>query len=338
MTGNKTNFQQIILNTTSRVTRSARSVQINPAAARTLAKHILLEEELWLTSKPQRDRQYASLFSSDDEYAQWLFVLDALNFSFWNTNEEKRWRWPATSADEHSDKGAVALGHSLRDAHARGVPLTDAAFLERLTPEILSEIIGGSGVLPMMKERCSVLNEVGQVLNHVYDGQVISLIEHAKGDVNCAVARLIKDFPSFRDMAILDGRCIYFLKRAQIFISDLWLVMGDETAGQFENIESLTAFADYKLPQFLRAAGVLAYSEDLALHVDNRIPIQHASREEVEIRAATVQAVELLRSQLESETGRTVFTCKLDNCLWALSHSPEFESHAPHHLTRTIYY
>lgn len=226
----------------------------------------------------------------------------------------------------------------MRDAQRCGVPLTDATFLQSLDTDALRQIVGGSGTLPMLDERRQILNELGRSLNKHYRSQVSNLIELAGGSAGETLSLLLQHFPSFRDVSTLDGCPVYFLKRAQIFVSDLWLVFGGESVGRFDDIDTLTAFADYKLPQFLRAAGVLAYDDHLAAMVDAEQLLPNGSREEVEIRAATVQAVERLRDMIARRTLRPVFTCKLDNCLWALSQNPELSRSAPPHRTRTIYY
>merc|ERR1712224_291008 len=55
-------------------------------------------------------------------------------------------------------------------------------------------------------------------------------------------------------------------------------------------------FADYRVPQILRPFGALRYSEALAAKVDGKHMIASGSEEEVEIRAATVQAVEIIHA------------------------------------------
>ena len=41
--------------------------------------------------------------------------------------------------------------------------------------------------------------------------------------------------------------CIY--KRAQIVIADIWACCGGEGYGHFNDIDSITMFADYRIPQ-----------------------------------------------------------------------------------------
>src|SRR5581483_11078053 len=63
----------------------------------------------------------------------------------------------------------------------------------------------------------------------------------------------------------------------------------------------LTAFADYKLPQVLRAAGALEYSPSLSATIDARVELDPGCAVEVEIRACTVVAVDRLGALLRAD-------------------------------------
>ena len=57
---------------------------------------------------------------------------------------------------------------------------------------------------------------------------------------------LATKFPCYRDIATYDGKTVTFLKRAQIFVADLWDRFGGKGYGEFTNIGELTMFADYR--------------------------------------------------------------------------------------------
>src|SRR5207237_1375190 len=77
-------------------------------------------------------------------------------------------------------------------------------------------------------------------------------------------------FASFRDMARYEGQAVHFLKRAQILVSDLFGAYGGRGLGRFHDLSVLTAFADYKVPQVLRAEGLIVYDDALAATMDAR--------------------------------------------------------------------
>lgn len=98
----------------------------------------------------------------------------------------------------------------------------------------------------------------------------------------------------------------------------------------------MTAFADYKVPQVLRQLGILRYGDKLAATIRARDLIEAGSREEIEIRAATIWACELIRQHLGNLN--TWFTASdVDWLLWNLGQSlrPTGE---PYHRTVTISY
>lgn len=59
------------------------------------------------------------------------------------------------------------------------------------------------------------------------------------------------------------GKRIAFYKRAQILVADTWSVLEGKGDGCFEDISSITMFADYRLPQILVYLGALKYSDEL---------------------------------------------------------------------------
>jgi hypothetical protein len=127
-----------------------------------------------------------------------------------------------------------------------------------------------------------------------------------------------------------------FLKRAQICVADLHTTFGGAGWGALRGVERLTAFADYKLPQMLRREGVLVYEPELAEMIETYTLIPAGADAEVEIRAATVWAVELLRQAL-AKMGIQQTASAIDYRIWLESQSAPADG-VPYHRTRTIYY
>jgi hypothetical protein len=98
----------------------------------------------------------------------------------------------------------------------------------------------------------------------------------------------------------------------------------------------LTAFADYKLPQVLRHLGILNYSPELAQMVDNQVLLSPGSAEEIEIRANTIWAVEVIRQELE-RCGRKTRAFEIDWLLWNMGQEDTYRA-KPYHRTVTIFY
>ncbi|KAL3772098.1 hypothetical protein ACHAW5_004936 [Stephanodiscus triporus] len=113
---------------------------------------------------------------------------------------------------------------------------------------------------------------------------------------------------------------VHFYKRAQIAVADIWAALGrrrrrgalpsssesvavgggvDPAANskfericEFYDVDLLTTFPDYRVPQILRNVGVLRYDPPLAMAVDRRTTLERGGIDEISIRAGTVSAVE----------------------------------------------
>jgi len=267
------------------------------------------------------------------ETVSYLLVLDSLNFCFWPTSEENRWEiaWGSRRLS-----GYFALAASLTRAMKLGIPLERAGYLAGLSLERLREILGGQGELQLMDERVTILNKLGRVLEEEYHGNASGFLEAAGGSAEKLVSFLVERIPSFRDVAEYRGRRVSFYKRAQIFCADLYGAFEGRGWGHFEDIDRLTAFADYKLPQVLRHLKILHYDNELAQRVDRMVPLTEGSPEEIEIRANTISAVEMIREEL-ARLGRPLKAFEVDWVLWNLGQKEEFSSR-PHHRTVTIFY
>ena len=58
-------------------------------------------------------------------------------------------------------------------------------------------------------------------------------------------------------------------------------------------------FADDRVPQILRHLGVLEYSSELASLIDNESELAFSSRWELELRASTIIAVDLIMAEIK---------------------------------------
>jgi hypothetical protein len=265
--------------------------------------------------------------------ANYILLLDALNFCFWPDPGQPRW---TIDYQGRTLGGYLALAASLKRGIEEGLPLLDADWLAQVTPEHLLHVFRGEGRIPMLERRIANAREAGQVLKSRYGGSFARAIESCQGSAVRLVELLEREFSSFCDVATWKGRTVRILKRAQITPVDLYGTFGGAGLGHFSDLEALTAFADYKIPQVLRALGVLQYSPTLADRVDRMELLEPGSPEEVEIRAAMVWAVEWIRQGLQAE-GLSQRAFELDWFLWNLGQEPLPEQ-KPYHRTRTWFY
>lgn len=313
-----------VLSSTFWVIERSRSVALEPTAVAAVAAQLAAGE----FAPPPWNTHY-HLTGTPAETAFYLLVLDTLNFCFWG---EPRWR---ISFEGELLDGYWALAAALKRALHTGELRLDAAALATMTNERLAVLLAGEGTIPLLAERVTALRELGQVLAERWGGDVLQLIAASEGSAPRLAALVAREFTSFNDVASYAGRQIRFFKRAQIFVGDLYGAFNGQGLGSFEDVDQLTAFADYKVPQVLRRLGILVYTSRLATMVDNRIELPAGSPEEVEIRAATIWGVEELR-QAMARQGRTVTAYQLDWYLWQLGQQSQADK--PYHRTRTIYY
>ncbi|MCX6357235.1 MAG: hypothetical protein NT045_05070 [Candidatus Aureabacteria bacterium] len=274
------------------------------------------------------------IYPWDNERAAEFFLLfNCINFAFWAKGGGVKWNihYKGRRLD-----GAYGLLGALTRAIEEGVPLLEGKFLKYLDEAALRQILRGEGSLVLFPERVRILNEIGVGLVGGHGGSFGALIRAAGGSAGALAGLLVTTFPSFNDICRVDGREVLFYKRAQLAPSMIYQRFGGRGPGAFPDIDELTVFADYKLPQALRRLGVIRYDEELAARVDSRTLIPPCSREEIEIRACTIWACELIQREYAKRGGK-MNAVTLDAFLWLLAHEPS-PNDRPYHLTETIYY
>jgi len=255
--------------------------------------------------------------------ARYFFVLDALNFCFWPDGDLEYDNIAGGLKKAVLEDPESIAPHSLASIDSVGV----------------RRLLLWNRTLPLEFERTRLLREVGTGLCEHFDGLVMELVRHAGGSASKLVSLIAAYFPAFRDHAIYRCRQVFFYKRAQIFVGDLYGAFQGSGIGAFNDFESLTMFADYRVPVVLRQNGILEYSQELAERVESLKEIEPGSPEEVEIRAFTVNAVERMRMEVAAQSGRKCMppAIALDWMLWETGEAQPDKKTA-HHRTKTIYY
>lgn len=164
-----------------------------------------------------------------DLMAQYVLVLDSLNFCFWpNKNIEY----------DH-------LAGPLRDVLLKDEHAFDGERLEKITKEELTSWLGAD--FPNLEERLRLLREVGASLTTHFEGKASELIKRAKGSAAKLVEIITSYFPGFRDHCVYKGRQVFLYKRVQIFVGDVWGAYEGKGLGKFDDIGQLTMFPDYSI-------------------------------------------------------------------------------------------
>lgn len=260
-----------------------------------------------------------------EETCAYVLALDAVNFgSGWFPVLHK----PTGTAGYFLIAGALEAAS----------PIT-ADWLAAAEPAGIAALLGQEGnaaAAPFVAEVAGALADLGQLLLDGYRGSAAAFVESAEHSAARLVRQLLA-MPRFRDAADYRGTPVWFLKRAQITAADLTAALGDHPLGRFDDLHSLTVFADNLLPHVLRTDDVLRYRPGLAAGVDGGDELAAGSPAEVEIRAATVHAGELLRTAVAVKLGRPVNAAELDWWLWARGQGERYRQN-PRHRTRSVYY
>lgn len=101
--------------------------------------------------------------------------------------------------------------------------------------------------------------QVGIVLVQSYGGRAAALVRKAHQSAVRLVDLIAASFPGFRDQTVYQGKQVFFYKRAQIFVADVFGAFQGKGLGRFHDMEELTMFADYRVPVVLEKLGGILY-------------------------------------------------------------------------------
>lgn len=269
-----------------------------------------------ITPVPESENILGSTLSgSNQKYlsqAEASIVIGSINHMFWEVVDREFIRY------EHQGQvGALAMtgaierawnnpDSALWKARHEGIPLTEQS---------IKEVFGD---IPAPKPRVAILNQIllSDQLPHL--AEVAQRIGQAGDPLGVEfAARLADTFPL--------GYGDELLKKAQLTTS--WLWRQARACGSVSPCD-VTAFADYQIPNVLRAMGILTYEPELAERIDRGELIAANGPDERCIRAASILAVDMLSKQ------QRVDVADVDYWLWLRRK----EATAPFHRTRTTLY
>lgn len=182
-----------------------------------------------------------------------------MNFCFWTPGADTKWK-----VDSHT--GYFALCAAVNRAMKEGLDITNPHFYSKITLKELDQILrsdDGITKSPLLEERVKCLHEVGNKLIEKFDGKFETCVKQSKNSAKRLLKIVVDEFPCFRDEADFNGQRVSIYKRAQILIGDLWSCFRGEGLGYFEDIQKVTMFADYRVPQVLVHFGTMEYSKEL---------------------------------------------------------------------------
>jgi hypothetical protein len=261
---------------------------------------------------------------------QFYLTFNAINYCYFDQNQE-RFR-------DGKLRGSTLACTRLTEAWNE---IKDPAFLANVDENyLLTELFRAECPISLVKERTGALREVGRFLNTTPDFTFEKLFKKFKENAYYVSQAIPTYLPTWRDP---------FFKRAQLFVGMAY--------GRFQDLEDLpitedglldlTVFADYRVPETLIRMGIIVPSATLRSKLYKQEFFQSGSREELEIRAATIVGADFLAEALNrhKQLERPVNSLHIDFLLWSAGRkadkAPEgvfVGKHVKHHFTLTTDY
>jgi Potential Queuosine, Q, salvage protein family len=232
-----------------------------------------------------------------------------------------------------------AMFACLKRAMDNGIPVLDGRFLANLTPMDMQKIFAGNIEMPMLEDKMALFHQVGAILASKYSGRYYNFIRSCSPRLydhgNGLVERLAAEFPRYDDVSEYDKHEIKFYKLTQLGYWQIYSGLPRD-AFRVEDIQKMTAFADYIVPVALRLMGITSYSSELEHSINTYQMIPRDSSQEIEIRAHCLYATALLTDEINKlrPADNQIIIPQIDARLWTHYHTTTW----PHHLTRTIMY
>ncbi len=246
--------------------------------------------------------------------AFWL-TLDAINFGS---------GWFPTLVKRNGRSGYETVAAGLRERFDRHGPWSSDQ-LTQIDGPAIAAVLGQRTDHELMGLFADSLNNLGANVGR--QGSFAAVLDSADGSA-VTLAQTLGDWPCFADRSRYDEVELPFLKRAQIAAADLQRA----GVGEFGDLDRLTMFADNLVPHVLRLDGVLEFEPRLIARIERGELIEHGSREEVEIRACALHAVELIVAELPRSCAAEV-----DQLLWLRGRGPRYKA-SPRHRSRCTAY
>ena len=271
--------------------------------------------KFWLSNNP-----YDLFEMKIDKVINFILLFDSINYCFWGQP-----KWTIETIEGKKD-GSDALLYTLLNY----VKKSDRVDFSNVSFKEFSNILKGNVDIPFLKERYNTIVSICNVVNEKMNGNFYNYIKEINKDTELFKI-IINNFSNFCDERDYDNEKIYFYKLAQLLTSDI-LHIKELINGTKVDYSHLVGCADYKIPQTLRALGILEYNEELSQIVDNKKIIDKNSKYEVEIRANMIAVISYINSNLKN-------VCQIDINDYIFSTSKNVKNIVkPYHLCRNRNY
>jgi len=299
-------------------------------------------EKLNLEAKRLAQYDYSllpnSVLTIDPEvHIRKTMLINTLNFAFTDFETSTKYQLKNTDG-EFSDTDAMV--YQINKAIEQEVPILDGSYMATITEEQFHKIFSANISMPMHLEKIRTLNEVGEILCKDFNGDWLNFITAGPKKLyhegEGLIERLILHFKRFDDFSNYNNHSVYFLKLAQLAYWGIHRELSNSNYFFIEDMENMTAFADYIIPVALNQMDITTYTPGLNQKITQGELIEKDSLEEIEIRAVTLFVTAKLTEEINKLKSyeEKIIIPQLDFRLWTKFHAND----EPHHLTKTTMY
>ena len=249
-----------------------------------------------------------------------LLVFESIDYSFWG---EPKW---TIDTKEGAKDGADALLYAMISY----VKKYESVDFSNMTFDEFKEMLKGNTPIPLIEERYKTIVNISKIVNDKMNGSFYNYIKNIRVDKELFEI-IINNFSSFKDEREYKGKTIYFYKLAQLLTSDI-LHVREKMENASVDYSNLVGCSDYKIPQTLRALGIIEYNDTLSKLVDQKIELEINSEFEVEIRASQIVVIDYINKKLNN-----VKLIDINDYLYIYSKKVKNIA-KPYHLCRNINY
>lgn len=237
----------------------------------------------WLMYNP-----YDLLNLDVETIINFLLIFESIDYSFWG---QPKWM---IDTEEGIKDGSDALLYVM----LKYVNKTKNTDFTKISLNEFKSILKGNVEIPLLEERYKTVVDISKIVNEKMNGNFYKFIKDITLDTQLFDI-IISNFESFKDERKYNGKTIYFYKLAQLLTSDI-LHIREKLEGINVDYSNLIGCADYKIPQTLRALGIIEYNDELSNIIDLKKPIEISSKYEVEIRASQIVVIEYIHNKLNN--------------------------------------
>lgn len=326
------------------IAKNAKDVMLDDTAVEVCARDIvnkIYSGELEMTKMFVKTEVHPQ--KADRSGIDWVFFADTLNFSFWMPESGPQY---VVTYKGTTYTGYLAMCAAINRSLDQDIPLIDPQFFVNISKDSLGKLlVGDNGVpIPLLSERVECLHEVGSILLNKFSGTFNTCLTICNNNATDLLKIILENFPCFRDSAVFGEANVSFHKRAQILVADIWCLFEGTGVGGFTNIDQLTMFADYRVPQSLQHYGVMKLSNELSAHLKSENLLEPGHRWEQEIRGCSIEAVERISRKVKKllklkGSDAVVNSILIDQYLWGYRRQyANVMKSIPYHKVRSIYY